>query len=297
VNRSIAGGLSVALLMVAGCTGPRYQRPDVSVPPGYRGEELPSTDSSSSFGELRWRDLIHDEELTQLIGEALAQNFDVQIAAARVLEARAQFTISRSARLPSVDLNDGYNNLRIAENGSSSVPPGAKSDFEYTNLSTGLSWELDLWGRIRNTNRAARAALLASEETRRVVVQTLVSDVASTYFLLRDLDLELEITRRAIDLRDVSLDLVRLRVDNGYSSEIELRQAEVLVKTARTALTSLELESEQTENRLSVLLGGIPGRSPAAVRCLIRTWFRRFPPACHQRFSTAGRTFARRNSN
>jgi len=100
---------------------------------------------------------------------------------------------------------------------------------------------------------------LASEEARRVVLQTLVGDVADAYFLLRDLDLELEITRRALKLREDSLDLVRLRVDNGYSTEIELHQAEVLVKGAHTALTGLELQTEQTENQLAILLGRNPG--------------------------------------
>ena len=115
-----------------------------------------------------------------------------------VLEARAQLTVARSARFPSVDAQTSYNNLRIAENGSSVVPTGIPADTNYTNLSVSLGWELDLWGRIRNASAAARANLLASEQARRVVLQTLVSDVAASYFLLRDLDLELDITRRAL---------------------------------------------------------------------------------------------------
>ena len=140
-------------------------------------------------------------------------------------------------------------------------PPNhcAGYDSDYQRLSVSLGWELDLWGRIRNTSAAARAGLLASDEARRAVLQTLVSDVAGAYFLLRDLDLELEITHRALKLREDSLDLVQLRVDNGYSSEIDLRQAEVLVKSARTALTGLELQNEQTENQLGILLGRNPG--------------------------------------
>jgi NodT family efflux transporter outer membrane factor (OMF) lipoprotein len=262
VNRWTASVLSTALLL-GGCAGSRYQRPDVAVPPAYRGDvQAPGVakeSETSSIGELRWQDLIRDEELSKLIQEALANNFDAQLAAARVLEARAQLTVSRSARVPSVDAQASYNNLRIAENGSAHLPEGAHADSDYSNLSVSLGWELDLWGRIRNTSAAARAALLASEEARRAVLQTLVSDVAGAYFLLRDLDLELEITRRALKLREDSLELVQLRVDNGYSSEIDLRQAEVLVKSARASLTGLELQNEQTENQLAILLGRNPG--------------------------------------
>jgi len=239
--------LICAALLLGGCAGPRYRRPDLPVPPSYRGD-APAPGQTGSFGELRWQDLIRDPELSKLIQEALSNNFDAQIAAARVLEARAQLTVSRSARLPSVDAQGGYSNLR-----------SAGTDTGFTSLSVGLGWELDLWGRIRNTSVAARAALLASDEARRAVLQTLVGDVAGAYFLLLDVDLELEITRRALKLREDSLELVRLRVDNGYSSEIDLRQAEVLVKSARASLAGLERQSEQTENQLSILLGRNPG--------------------------------------
>ena len=245
MNR-LTTSVSFAALLAAGCGGTRYQRPDVPTPPNYRGEVYNA--EPKSLGELKWQDVIRDDELARLIEEALAHNFDAQIAAARVLEARAQLTISRSARLPALDAQSGYSNLRALAIDSSD-----------TNLSVSLGWELDLWGRIRNANVAARAALLASEEARRTVSQTLLSDVVNAYFLLRDLDLEREITNRDLKLRQDSLDLVQLRVDNGYSSEIELRQADVLVKSARTALTSLELQTEQTENELSILLGRNPG--------------------------------------
>ena len=246
------------VLVLSGCAGVRYQRPDIAVPQSYRGEAtVPS--QTSSLGELRWQDLIHDEELAKLIREALAHNFDARIAAARVLEARGQLTVTRSALYPAVNAQAGYNNLRTAEDGSVPLPPGYPQDSDYSNLSVSLGWELDLWGQIRNASVAARANLLASEQSRRAVLQTLVSDVAGAYFLLRDLDLEIEITRHDLKLREASLALVQLRVDNGYSSEIDLREAEVLVKSAHMALTGLELQSEQTENQLSILLGRNPG--------------------------------------
>jgi len=246
--------LAVALCatsLLCGCIGPRYQRPAIPTPPSYRGDEATSSassDASGTLGELRWQDLIRDEELSKLIKEALANNLDAKIAAARVLEARAQYSVSRADRFPSVDAQPGYSDIRSGgiETGDSLV-------------SANLSWELDLWGRIRNANAAARATLLASEEARRTVLQTLVSNIAGDYFLLRDLDLEIEITKRALSLREDSLNLVQLRVDNGYSSEIDLRQAEVLVKGARASLADLQLQMEQTENQLSILLGRNPG--------------------------------------
>ncbi|HLN02550.1 MAG TPA: efflux transporter outer membrane subunit [Bryobacteraceae bacterium] len=261
MNRLATSVLSAALLLLTGCISPRYQRPNIPVPLSYRSDTAaPGAPSeTSNLGELRWPDLIHDEELSKLIQEALAHNYDIQIAAARVLEARGQLTVARSARFPSVNAQAGYNNLRTAAGGATPLPPGYPQDSDYSNLSVSLGWELDIWGQIRNASVAARANLLASEQARRAVVQTLVSDVAGAYFLLRDLDLEIEITQRDLKLREASLDLVRLRVDNGYSSEIDLREAEVLVKSARTALTGLELQNEQTENQLAILLGRNPG--------------------------------------
>jgi multidrug efflux system outer membrane protein len=240
---------AIALAVVAaGCAGPRYARPPLAVPAEFRGDAPSPGQAGVAADALRWRDLIQDEELARLIGEALEHNFDVQTAAARVLEAGAQATAARAAYLPSVDALTGYSNSRA-------------EGFEFSNTRLGgaSAWELDFWGRIRNLSGAARANLLATEEARRVVRWQLFGDLAASYFLLRDLDLEIEITRRALKLRGDSLELVRLRVDNGYSSEIELRQAEVLVKTARVALAALELQSEQTENQLAILSGRNPG--------------------------------------
>jgi multidrug efflux system outer membrane protein len=267
--------LLFAALLLFGCTGPRYRRPDVPIPPSYRGDDAAPAvtpgaanhGETGTLGELRWHDLIRDEELSKLIQEALAHNYDVQLAAARVLESRAQFTIARAARLPAIDAQPGYSNSRSLGLDSSD-----------SSLSVSLGWELDLWGRIRNTSAAARASLLASEQARRTVLQTLVSDVAGAYFLLLDLDLEIEITQRDLKLREDSLDLVQLRVDNGYSSEIDLRQAEGLVKTSRASLTSLQLQNEQTENQLAILLGRNPGPIVRGRSLLEQDMAPRLPP-------------------
>jgi multidrug efflux system outer membrane protein len=245
-----------------------HRRPDVPVPGQHRGDpDAPAVAAAApgepaSLGELRWQDLIRDEQLDALIQEALAGNYEVQIAAARVLEAQARFTIARSQRLPSVDAQAGYTRLRSSETGSTPLPPGYPPEYHYSRLAAGLSWELDFWGRARNAAAAARAQLFASVEAQRVVVQSLVSEVAQNYFLLRDLDLEKEITQRSLRARKESLDLVRMRVEGGYSSEIDLRQAEALVKSARTALIVIERQIEETENNISFLLGRSPGPVP-----------------------------------
>jgi multidrug efflux system outer membrane protein len=251
MTRGLLGVQIFAVLALGGCAGARYQRPDLPIPPNYRGdtpEPVPGNKTTESFGELQWQDLIHDETLSKLIQEAIADSFDAQTAASRVLQADAQLTIARSALFPLVNAQTGYSDSRLLQLNTSE-----------TTLSVSAGWEFDLWGQIRNASAAARANLLATEQARRVVLQTLVSNVATGYFLLQDLDLELEITRQALQFRQDSLDLVRVRVENGYSSELDLRQAEVLVETARTALTSIELQIEQTENQLDILLGRNPG--------------------------------------
>lgn len=258
------------LFLLSGCISPHYRRPDLAVPPAYRGEAADTPEADGSLGELRWQDLVRDERLNDLIREALANNYDVRIAAARVLEAGGQFSEARSQRAPSVDAQGGYNNLRTAQDGSMPLPEGYPAESNFTKLSSALSWELDLWGRIRNATAAARAQLLASQEARRVVIVTLIGQVADTYFLLLDLDLEKEITEHSLKSRQESLELVQLRVENGYSSEIDLRQAEVLVKTARAARTDLERRIEQAENQISFLLGRNPGPIPRGSSLLER---------------------------
>jgi multidrug efflux system outer membrane protein len=245
---AILGFEALAVLLAGACISAPYHRPDVSIPPTFRGESSSSAGNAGSLGELHWQDLIHDEQLAKLIEEALSHNFDAQIAAARVLQAGAQLTIARAPLFPQVDVQASYVGSRLL-----AVDTGA------TNLSLSLGWQLDLWGQIRNLSVAARANLFANEEARRGVLQTVVSDVAAGYFLLGDFDLEREITRQALELREDSLALVKLRVDNGYSSELDLRQAEVLVESARTDLTNIELQIEQTEDQVDVLLGRNPG--------------------------------------
>ncbi len=259
--------MAALLSLAGGCARQPYARPATVVPPAFRADTAEAGTRGGSLADLKWQDLIRDDRLSGLIGEALANNLDAQIAAARVLEARAQAAGLRAARFPSLDAVTNYDNSKTPD-----------FDSVFKGISAGLNWEIDLWHRIRNTVGAARAEVLAGEQARRAVMQSLVSDVAGAYFSLRGLDLEVDITRRALGFRKDSLELVRLRVDNGYSSEIELRQAEVLVKGALTALTGLELQREQTENSISALLGRNPGPIARGRSLLEQDLLRPLPP-------------------
>ena len=257
--------LPLLVLPLVGCLGSAYRRPELAMPKQYRDGEAgahpdgPMAPGARSLGELKWSELIHDDELAKLIQEAQANNYDVRIAAARVLQARAQWVGTRAGQFPAVNGTASLTNMNMAQNGSGPVPEGVSTESHWTDLTFSLGWEIDLWGRLRNASAAARAELFASEEARRTVMATLVSDVADAYFLLRDLDQELVITRRDMALREASLELVQLRVENGYSSEIDRLEAEVLVKSAQTELTNLELQVDQTENQISELVGRNPG--------------------------------------
>src|SRR5262249_21465799 len=183
----------VALPLLASCAvGPQYRRPTVPVPAQFRGAE--PTTSLGSLADLEWFRLFDDEVLNELIATALEQNFDLRIAAERVLEARSQLGKARAEQFPRVDTSGAF----VRNRGSSAgalpfIPRGTNLDVSYTQVGFTLGWELDLWGRVRRLTEAARAEYLASEDVRRGVVTTLVSDVTATYFSLRELDLDLEI--------------------------------------------------------------------------------------------------------
>src|SRR5947209_2262861 len=248
----------LAALLLVGCTvGPDYRRPQVAVPPDFRGLATDTPGGAESLGDIAWWKIFQDETLQSLIRTALAENYDLRIAAARILEARAQVTIVRSAQFPDVSASASAPYVSL---------PGDRAPLQsretFSPLGTfDLVWELDLWGRLRRATEAARAQLLASEDVQRFVVTTLVSDVATAYFQLRELDLELEISRRTLTTRQEAVRLVTLRYQGGVAALIDLRQAEVLLYTAAATIPDVMRRIEQTENLISVLLG----RNPAAV--------------------------------
>ena len=247
------------ILLFSGCAvGPNYKKPAVPVPPEYRGLSLDQAGKSTvaSFGDEKWFDAFQDETLRDLIQTALKQNYDVRIAAARILEARAQLGITRADQLPSVSAGVSANDQRSPQ--TARFPSFETSA---TQVSASLAWELDFWGKFRRATESARASLLSEEWAQRQVISSLVSDVASAYFELRELDLELEISRRTLESRKGSLRLTQILADGGATSMLDVRQAEQLVFTAAANIPDLERRIEQQENFISILLG----RNPQAI--------------------------------
>jgi multidrug efflux system outer membrane protein len=243
-------------LIAAGCAvGPDYKRPELSAPSAYRGagSAAPGT-STQSFGDLAWASVFPDPDLQALIRTALAQNYDLRVAAARILQAQSQLTIARAPQLPTVDgvVQAPYNTTTGSER------PQPDSIFE-PQAGFGVAWELDFWGKYRRASESAQADLLAAEEARYAVMTTLVAQVSQAYLSLRALDLTLEISRRTVDSRVQSLDLVKARLEGGVAGILEVRQAETLLYTATRSVPEIQRQIEQTENFINILLGQDPG--------------------------------------
>jgi len=242
--------------LCSGCAvGPNYKRPSLPAPPEYRGASPAQTGQSeaASFGTQKWWDAFPDEVLRELIRTTLEQNYDVRIAAARILEARAQLGITRADQLPSVTAGAAAVNERLPQ--TVTIP---SIETSASQVSASFAWELDFWGKFRRATESARADLLAQEWARRQVIRSLVSGVAGAYFQLRELDLELEISRETLASRQDSLRLTKILADGGATSMVDVRQAEQLVYGAAVAIPSLEQQIEQQENFISTLLGKYP---------------------------------------
>jgi multidrug efflux system outer membrane protein len=260
------------LIAMAGCAvGPNYKSPAVNVPGAYRGTaaEEPSAEapaspepnareshesSPASLGDEKWWEVFQDQELQNLIRTALKNNYDVRIAATRVLQAQAQLGITRADQLPSLSAGGNITSQRDPKIGP--IP-----SFELTQGATtaSASWELDFWGRYRRATESARATLLANEWAQREVTATLVADLASAYFQLRQLDLELEISKRTLTSRQDSLELTQTLENHGINTLLDVRQSEQLVYTAGAEVPDLERQIAQEENAISILLGNNPG--------------------------------------
>ena len=250
--------LLVALICLSGCkVGPNYKRPPISTPDAYRGlapDAAPQT--ASSFADEKWWAIFKDEQLQQLVREAIAQNYDVRIAAARVLQAQAAVGITRADQFPQVYANASALNARTPR--TKNLPEIETSPIQ-VNLS--LVWQLDFWGQYRRATEAARANLLATEWGQRAVIWSLVSNVVSAYFQLLELDAEMRISKNTLASRQESLRLVEIRQKGGTTSMMDVRQSEQLVYAAAATIPDLERRIEQQENFISILLG----RNPAAV--------------------------------
>ena len=248
---------AVLVLSISGCTvGPNYKRPDVDVPTTYRAAPVSdaAANPSLALGEAKWFDVFQDEQLQILIRVALQQNFDLRIAATRVLQAQAQLGITRADQFPNLSAGAGIGTQRQA---ATVLFHGFEETTGQVSLSA--SWELDFWGKYRRATEAARANLLASEWGRRAVVNTVISNVATTYFELRALDLQLEISKQTLASRQDSLKLEQALEQNGSTSLVDVRQSEQLVYTASETIPNVERQIAQDENLINILLGRNPG--------------------------------------
>ena len=246
---------TIAILMavfISGCTvGPNYHRPKVDVPTAFRGPTASEQAGAkaASFADLAWWQVFLDPQLQELVRTALKQNYDLQLAAERINAARAQLGITRSNQFPQVQ--GDANGTGGKEHNFQS-----KSNFLLTTLDA--SFQLDLFGRLRRATEAARAQLLASQDAQQTVVLTLVSDVASDYFALLDLDLQLQITRDTIKAQENTVQLTKLREGHGVATKLDVLQAQQVLDTANAQIPDLERQIAQEENAISILLGNYP---------------------------------------
>ena len=236
------------------------QIPKVQTPPVYRGVADPNApQDAQSLADAKWFDVFKDEQLQELIHEALLHNYDLREAVARIDLARANLGLTRSEQFPQIYGSADVTTLGRSRDGQLTIPEPVSKGRTFGSVLLNLfTFELDIWGRLRKQTQAARADLLASEEARKAVLTTIVSDVAASYFNLRELDFELEIARRTLTSRRESLRIIALRQERGVATLLEVRQAEELVYNATETIPALERSIEQQENFLSVLVGKNP---------------------------------------
>jgi len=247
-------------LALNGClVGPNYHRPATDLPAQF--PDAPP--SAESIADKKWFDLFQDPVLKQLVQTALQKNFDVRIAAERVLEARAQYGITRANLFPTLDAQGSYNSVRSSSIGAAPfLPAGTNFATTYTQAGLQFNWELDLWGKLRRLDEAARAQFLASEEARNGVVISLISDVMTTYFELRELDLELAIGQQNNGIARDNLRLIQERKNRGAASGLDVHQAEQFLYTTTAEIAASERSIAQAEDGLNLLLASAPGQVP-----------------------------------
>jgi outer membrane protein, multidrug efflux system len=248
---------ALAYLLAACNVGPKYVRPNVTAPPAYRGADNAAiaTDAKESFGDEQWAAVYHEPELQELIRKALANNYDVRIAARRILEQQAQVKITRSQQFPSATVGGTAIGATLPSSLGTQIPsPLVNGSF---NLSA--AWTPDFWGLYRRQTEAARAQLLAQVWAQRAVQLTLVQQVATAYLQLRALDAQLEITRETIKVRQDSVALTKTLESGGSVPLSDVRQAEQLLYAATSEVPQLEEQIEEQENAIAFLIGENPG--------------------------------------
>jgi NodT family efflux transporter outer membrane factor (OMF) lipoprotein len=258
---TVSLAVTAVMALLTGCAvGTQYKRPAVATPPEFRGETILSRTDAASLADLKWFEVFKDEQLQQLVTAALKNNYDMREAAVRVQKSRALLGITRSDQLPTISTSGGVTTQRTSANGAFALPQNLDLTRTYGSVGSNLlSYEVDLWGRLRNATAAARADLLASEENRKTIATSVVSDVTTAYYDLLALDTELDIAKRTLASRENSLRLIKSREQVGLASTLEVRQGEQLVQVAAQTLPAIEQQIAETENRLRLLVGELPG--------------------------------------
>jgi len=268
--------VTLATLMLSGCTvGPNYHRPVVQTPTSFRApdESQQAEAQVASFADLPWWQVFNDPQLQQLIRTALKHSYDLQLAVERVNAARAQVGITRSNEFPQVSLDPTFSGGKTDHNIKSNI----------FSLSADAVFQVDFFGRYRRATEAARAQLLATQDAQQTVTLTLVSDVASDYFLLRDLDLQLQIAKETVRTQEDSVRLTELRRTHGVATSLDVLQARQVLDTANVQIPDLERQIGQTEDAINILLGKYPDSVPRGTPLGIGTpsgwsWSENLPP-------------------
>ncbi|HEY2548685.1 MAG TPA: efflux transporter outer membrane subunit [Candidatus Acidoferrum sp.] len=242
----------IAAGLLAGCmVGPNYHRPAVQPPTAFRDlSDNPQAQAQvASYADLPWWQVFQDPQLQELIRIALKQNYDLQIATERINAARYQLAITRSSLFPQVQ---GNSNFTGGKEGT------FQTKYNFLNLTADAAFQLDFFGRLRRADEAARAQLLGTEDAKQTVILTLVGDVASDYFTLLQLDLELQITKDTVSTQQDSVKLTNLRLDHGVATKLDVLQAQQVLDTANAQIPDLERQIAQEENAINILLGNYP---------------------------------------
>jgi outer membrane protein, multidrug efflux system len=260
------------VMLLSGCmVGPNYHRPAVQTPPAYRDlSENPQLQAqTASYADLPWWQVFQDPKLQELIRIALKQNYDLQTASERIVAARAELAITRSALFPQVQANANF--IGGQENTD-------QTRFNFLTLTADAAFQLDFFGRLRRATEASRAQLLATEDARQTVVLTLVSDVAADYFDLLQLDLQLQITRDTVKTQTDSVKLTNLRLSHGVATKLDVLQAQQVLDTANASIPDLERQIAQEEDAISILLGNYPQAVPRGLPLVQQTLPPEVPP-------------------
>jgi multidrug efflux system outer membrane protein len=257
-RRALIAAASLTIFLSGCMVGPNYKRPDVPAAPAYRGPDDTAVSGNTSLGDEKWWELFKDPELQKLIRTALKQNYDLRIAASRVIQAQQQVTITRSNQFPTVGVGPSVNGVK------SPAIPGVFQGYSYIAdaLNLTASWNPDFWGRYRRATEGARATLRATEWGQRAIVSSLVEEVATDYMQLREYDVELDIEKRSLASRKESLTLTQTLERGGATSMVDVRQAEQLVEQAAELIPQSEQAIQQEENAIGLLLGQNPGSIP-----------------------------------